>query len=223
MKIYLAQDWQEFVLCLGYKGDSIKDYFLSQLDDKAGDFRLTSKPNGAPEIQGLRPASEPWDITFAETGLETDTGGRLHRVRQYVGDGTFGLTYADGLSNIDLAALLAFHKSHGKLATVTAVRPVSTLGILEMADGQQIAGFREKPKMDHLINGGFFLFERDVLPRLAADGQLMGFNHDGFWACMDTYKDNITLNELWSSRQAPWKLWDDDGTPLPLQVVGGAR
>lgn len=225
MKSYLAQGLHEFVLCLGYKGSSIKRFFLSELDHEAGDFRLVQS-NGAPKVEPLRSAAEPWDITFAETGLETDTGGRLHRVRPYVGEGTFGFTYADGLADVDLQALVAFHRSHGRLATVTAVRPQSTLGLLDLGDGSTVRGFREKPQLDHLINGGFFLleqgvfdyttpncnFEKDVMPRLAADGQLVAYQHDGFWACMDTYKDNVTLNELWQRRRAPWKVWDDEGT-----------
>lgn len=224
MKLYLAQGFGDFVLALGYKGDRIKQFFLAELDQKAGDFRLVQS-NGTPAIEPLRSASEPWDIVFAETGLETDTGGRLHRVRSYVGDGTFGLTYADGLADIDLGSLTAFHRSHGRLATVTAVRPQSTLGLLDLAEGNMVRGFREKPRLDHLINGGFFLlepgvfdyttpscnFERDVLPRLAADGQLVAFPHEGYWACMDTYKDNVTLNELWQQQRAPWKLWSDNG------------
>ena len=231
MKIYMAQSFREFVLCLGYRGDSIKDYFLGLLDDKAGDFRLTTDGNGGiPRIEGLRTAAEAWDITFAETGLETDTGGRLHRVRPYVGGGTFFLTYADGLSDIDLAALLAFHKSHGRLATVTAVRPRSSLGLLDLNGDGQVVGFREKPLLDHVINGGYFVlepgifeyttascnFERDVLPRVAEDGQLMAYHHAGYWGCMDTYKDNVTLNELWKSKRAPWKIWDEgDHRPAP--------
>lgn len=220
MKIYGHYDFRSFVLCLGYKGRNIKEYFLEMMDDKSGDFRLNAQGVDTPVIENLKSTMEPWDITFAETGLKTDTGGRVHKVRDYVSDGTFSLTYADGVADIDLKKLYAFHKSHGKLATVTAVRRNSTLGIMDL-DGDRVNKFAEKPMMDFYINGGFFIlepeifnytddncnFETDVIPRVVADNQLMAYKHDGFWACMDTYKDNITLTEMWNKDKAPWRCW----------------
>ncbi len=223
MKIYSAHEFREFVLCLGYRGDSIKDYFLKMTDARSGDFRLRLDQDETAAIDVLRPRHEPWDIIFAETGLETDTGGRLHRVRDYTGGETFFLTYGDGVSDLDLGALLAFHKSHGKLATVTAVRPRTTMGVMAADDSGRVSKFHEKPVMEQFVNGGFFVFEqgvfeytdpdcnleRDVLPGLAGEGQLMAYRHQGFWSCMDTYKDNITLSEKWKSDAAPWRIWKE--------------
>ena len=220
MKSYAAQGFGEFVLCLGYQGDAIKQYFVELMDHTAGDFRLTPGEGGKPRIDVLQAAADAWDIVFAETGPETETGGRLHRVRRYV-DGTFMLTYGDGLSDVDINALLAFHKAHGKLATVTAVRPRSTLGLLALDDGGHVTNFAEKPVMESLVNGGFFVFEpgifeytqpncnleKDVLPKVAAERQLVAYKHEGFWACMDTYKDQMTLTEIWNGGHAPWKRW----------------
>src|SRR5688572_1062071 len=161
MKSYASQGYGEFVLCLGYQGDAIKDYFIELMDHTAGDFRLRPGDAGKPRIDVLEPAADAWDIVFAETGPETETGGRLHKVRRYV-DGTFMLTYGDGLSDVDINALLAFHKAHGKLATVTAVRPRSTLGLLALDDGGHVTNFAEKPVMESLVNGGFFVFEPGI-------------------------------------------------------------
>jgi glucose-1-phosphate cytidylyltransferase len=222
MKSYAAQNLNEFVLCLGYKGQLIKEYFLGVMDDRAGDFRLCVTEDGPPVLESLRSQREPWDIIFAETGLSTDTGGRVHRVRNYLGNTTFCLTYADGVSDIDIKALIDFHKSHGKIATVTAVRRQLTLGVMRVSDEDTVTNFAEKPMLDYYINGGFFVFEpevfdyttadcnleTDVLPKLVRDGQLKAYKHDGFWACMDTYKDNISLTELWNSGKAPWKVAD---------------
>lgn len=220
MKIYGSFGYRSFVLCLGYKGRNIKDYFLEMMDERSGDFRLTAEEDGQGKIESLRSSMEPWDITFAETGLKTDTGGRLHKVKDYV-EGTFSLTYADGVADIELQKLVDFHKSHGRLATVTAVRKHNNLGVMRLGDDGSVDKFAEKPLMDDYINGGFFIFEpgvfeytsdtcnleKDVLPKIAADGQLMAYKHNGFWACMDTYKDNITLTDLWSRDVAPWKTW----------------
>ena len=220
MKSYSAQNLSEFVLCLGYKGQLIKDYFLGAMDDRAGDFRLSAVGNGPPVLESLRSQREPWDVIFAETGLSTDTGGRVHKIRDYVDNSTFCLTYADGVSDIDIKALLDFHKSHGKVATVTAVRRQTALGVMRLNDADSVTNFAEKPMLEYYINGGFFVFEpeifdytsdncnleTDVLPQLVEEGQLMAYKHEGFWACMDTYKDNITLTELWNSGNAPWRV-----------------
>lgn len=224
MKLYSAHQFREFVLCLGYLGHSIKQYFLRLMDAKSGDFRLRLDDRDTAIIDVLRSRREPWDIVFAETGLETDTGGRLHKVRDYTGGERFFLTYGDGLSDLDLQALLAFHQSHGRAATVTAVRPRTTMGVLAMDDDDRVTRFNEKPLMEYFVNGGFFVFEpsvfefttptcnleRDVLPKLAENEQLMAYKYRGFWSCMDTYKDNITLSELWNNGDAPWKIWDTD-------------
>jgi glucose-1-phosphate cytidylyltransferase len=221
MKSYSAQGFGEFVLCLGYQGDAIKNYFLDLMDGKSGDFRLRPGEGGRPQVDVLKPMADAWDIIFAETGPDTETGGRLHRVRPYVDGGTFMLTYGDGLSDVDLHALLAFHRAHGKLATVTAVRPRSTLGLLQLDDEGCVTSFAEKPVMHSLVNGGFFVFEpgvfdytqascileKDVLPRVAAARQLVAYEHSGFWACMDTYKDQLTLTEIWNQGKAPWRRW----------------
>lgn len=221
MKSYSSQGLNEFVLCLGYKGQRIKEYFLGLMDERAGDFRLRADCDGPPAIENLRSLREPWDIIFAETGLTTDTGGRVYRTRDYVDGNTFSVTYADGVADIDIKALLEFHKSHGKLATVTAVRRQLTLGVMRLNGSDHVTEFAEKPMLDFYINGGFFVFEpgifdymdadcnleTDVLPKVVKDDQLLAYKHDGFWACMDTYKDNITLTELWASGAAPWKSW----------------
>ena len=160
-------------------------------------------------------------MTIADTGAETMTGGRIKAVQRYIGNETFMCTYGDGLADVDISKLLAFHKEHGKIATLTTVRPVSRFGILEMEEDGRVESFREKPQADGWINGGFFVFEPQIfdylednsvleqepLNRLAADGQLMGFKHDGFWQPMDTYRELTILNDLWKSGSAPWKVW----------------
>jgi len=169
--------------------------------------------------------AEDWpdgvEVDVVDTGLDTQTGGRIFRVRDRVGDGTFMATYADGVADIDLNALLARHDGHGDAATVTVVRPELQFGIAVIGDGDKVAGFREKPRAEHWINGGFFCFEpgvfdyltdnsvleREPLEGLASDEQLHAFRHTGFWECMDTYKDAVQLNDLWASGDAPWKLW----------------
>jgi len=193
MKIYSHFGFNEFVLCLGYKGEKIKEYFRES----------------------------EWDIIFAETGENTNTGGRIKRIEKYIGEDNFFATYGDGLANIDLQKLLDFHLGHGKMATLTAVQPYSQFGILEMAKNGTILDFKEKPKLDNWINGGFFVFnsrifeylgENDILEkapfeRLAAEKQLMAYKHGSFWECMDTYKDNVELNEMWTGNNAKWAVW----------------
>ncbi|MFH1587673.1 MAG: glucose-1-phosphate cytidylyltransferase [Candidatus Diapherotrites archaeon] len=197
MKSYSGFGFTDFVLCLGYKGEKIKDYF--------------SKNN-----------HEKWDIEFVDTGLETNTGGRVKKIEDYV-DGRFLCNYGDGLGDVDLDALIKFHGKKGKAATLTAVNPLSQFGIMEIGDSGTITKFREKPKLEHWINGGFFVFEKKVFDylgensvlerepfeNLAKDGEIAAFKHTGFWECMDTFKDNMLLNELWESGKAPWKKWSD--------------
>jgi len=194
LKIYQSFGHRDFVLCLGH----LKERF----EEWAG---------------GL---DEPWDVTLLDTGLDTPTGGRILAAHGAVGDDAFFATYGDGVADVDLAALLRFHRGHGKIATVTAVRPQGSFGIMHLASGR-VTAFEEKPVMRDWVNGGFFVFgpevfdylepgavlEREPFERLAADGQLMAYEHAGFWSCMDTYKDNLALNEEWASGAAPWRMW----------------
>jgi glucose-1-phosphate cytidylyltransferase len=219
LKIYSHYGFDDFVLCLGFLGDKIKRFFLEQnwLD---ADFTL--EKNSSLPIVKNREALENWRLTFAETGLETNTGGRLKRVEKYLeGEETFFVTYGDGLANVDLEKLLAFHRSHGRLATLTAVHPRTNFGILRIDESNFVTEFQEKPVMQEWINGGFFVFnrqifhylddnsvlEREPLERLAHEKQLIAFPHDGFWKCVDTFKDNLEFNQLWNEDRADWKVW----------------
>jgi glucose-1-phosphate cytidylyltransferase len=197
IQIYAHQGFGRFVLCLGYKAEMI-ERFVGE----------TAWPAGI-------------EIVCADTGLETPTGGRIQLVERHLGDRTFCATYSDGVADIDLHALTKYHGAHGALATMTVVRPELQFGVTELDGDGRVVGFREKPRAEHWINGGFFCFEpgvfhyltdssileREPLEGLAADDQLRAFRHTGFWDCMDTYKDAVTLNDLWSRGDPPWKLW----------------
>ena len=218
LNIYAAHGFGEFVLALGYKGESVKEYFLD-FYALNNDFTVDLASGGIEVHGGRQPA---WKVHLVDTGAETQTGGRLRRLRHLLGDGTFMLTYGDGVADIDLRRLLEFHRSHGKLATVSAVRPPSRFGSF-LLDGSRIARFEEKPQTgEGWINGGFFVLEPGVLDliegddtvwergpmeRLAAAGQLMAYQHDGFWQAMDTLREKRILEELWASGAAPWKVW----------------
>jgi len=219
MKIYAAQGFTDFILALGYHGDLIKRYFL-EYDWQSRDFTL-ALGDGAP-LYHTPNDTAGWRITFAETGAETMTGARVRKAARYVKTPRFFVTYADGVADIDLHALLAFHRRQGLLATMTGVRAFSRFGILE-TDGQgKVTGFQEKPLVDTLINGGFFIFEQDALrylegsddlilerepfANLAADRQLAVYEHHGFWRAMDTFKEAQELTSLWET-DAPWKIW----------------
>lgn len=219
MKMYSAHGINDFVVCLGYKGYLIKEYFANyflHMSDVTFDMA-----NNKMEVH--QRYAEPWRITLVDTGENTLTGGRLKRVSEYVKDEeAFCFTYGDGVADVDISALAAFHQQHGKLATVTAVQPPGRYGALDMCDGL-VRGFVEKPKGDGgWINGGFFVlspkvldyitgsetsWEGDPLVRLAAEGCLMAFEHHGFWQPMDTLRDKNHLEELWESGKAPWKTW----------------
>lgn len=220
MKIYSANGVHDFVICCGYKGYIIKEYFANYFLHMS-DVTFCMKKN---EMQVHNKRAEPWSVTLVDTGENTLTGGRLKRVRDYLDDEAFCFTYGDGVANVDIAAQIAFHKQHGKLATVTAVQPPGRYGALETNNDGQVKGFVEKPRGDGgCINGGFFIlspkvidyiegdqtsFEGDPLNRLTLDGQLMAFSHNGFWQPMDTLRDKNHLEELWQSGKAPWKVWE---------------
>lgn len=219
MKIYSAHGVKDFVICLGYKGYLIKEFFANYFLHTA-DVTIDLGKNS---MEVHRNWNEGWRITLVETGADTMTGGRLKAVREHLDDGEpFCLTYGDGVATVDVGKLIEFHGSHGGKATVTAVAPPGRFGVLEL-DGDRVNGFREKPAGDGgLINGGFFvldpsviddyidgpstIWEREPLERLASEGELHGFRHDGFWQPMDTLRDKIYLDELWASG-APWKCW----------------
>ncbi len=222
MKIYSHFGFRDFVVCLGYKGYYIKEYFAHYLLHESDvTFDFTSQ--GQPVSYG-QTVAEPWRVSLVNTGLDTMTGGRVRRVRPYVGDGPFMLTYGDGVARIDLAALLAFHRAHGRLATVTSTQPAGRFGSIELREDGTVTSFREKPAGDGAwINAGFFVFEPGVfdyikddatmleqepLDALARDGQLVAYRHRDFWQPMDTLRDKNLLERLWQSGQAPWKVWD---------------
>jgi glucose-1-phosphate cytidylyltransferase len=219
MKGYSAHGIHDFILCAGYRGYMIKEYFANYFLHQS-DVTFDMKDNRM-EVHEKR--SEPWRVTIVDTGDDSMTGGRLKRVVPYLGNETFCMTYGDGVGNVDIRASIAFHRAHGKLATLTAVQPSGRFGALNLAGGDRVASFQEKPRGDGAwINGGFFvldprvidfiegdatIWERDPMERLAAEGQMMAFRHEGFWQPMDTLRDKQKLEELWESGQAPWKIW----------------
>ncbi len=220
MQHYASYGFNEFCVALGYKGDHIKKYFLD-LYAMACDLTIDTRDGRVAQHDGQRPN---WRVHLIDTGLDSHTGGRVRRLRPQVGDETFMLTYGDGVSNIDLCKLLEFHRSHGKLVTLTAVRPLARFGQLDISDGK-VAEFEEKSQTkEGWINGGFMVMEpgvfdyidgdhidlaREPMERLAADGQLMAYQHEDFWQCMDTLRDKELLERLWQNGNAPWKTWRD--------------
>jgi len=221
MKYYAHFGFKEFVLCLGYKGEVIKDYFRNyQWNTSDVTLRLGSRP----EIRyhSVHPEDD-WEVTLLDTGQETMTGGRVKRALPYVGDKTFLLTYGDGLCNVDINALLARHRARGNKVTLTAVQPAGRFGELSLSD-EHVTGFQEKPANGHaFINGGFFvvepsigdaiagddsIFEREPLEKMAREKELCAFRHEGFWQCMDTYYEQQLLDKMWRSNRAPWKVWE---------------
>jgi glucose-1-phosphate cytidylyltransferase len=209
----------EFAIALGYKGEQIKRYML---DAACMQSDLTVKIQSG-QVERRASRTPDWTVHLADTGVDTLTGGRIKRLAQYLRDGTFMLTWGDGVANVDLDALVAFHRAHGRLATVTAVRPPARFGHLGF-DGDRVAEFSEKPQTSEgWINGAFFVlepgifdyiegdqtqWEREPMEGLARDGQLMAYRHEGFWQCMDTLRDKKLLQELWDQGNAPWKTWD---------------
>lgn len=221
MKLYSYYGYNDFVICCGYKQHMIKewfaDYFLHSCDITF-DFTQGNKMIIHNNI------TEPWKVTLVDTGLYTMTGGRVRRVREYLNDEPFFLTYGDGVSNVNISELLEFHKKNGKIATLTSVQPMGRFGSLDIMENGQISNFREKIKEDTgWINAGFMviepaimnyieddntIFEKESLVKVARDGQLDAYRHDGFWQCMDTLNEKNKLEEMWKSGNAPWKVWD---------------
>jgi glucose-1-phosphate cytidylyltransferase len=218
MKIYSSYQFNEFVIALGYKGEVIKDYFLNYRY-RARNLTISLRTGETTVHDG---DEEDWTLHLLDTGLHTQTGGRVKRVADFIGNETFMLTYGDGVANLDVSQLLAFHRKHGRLATMTTVRPPARFGGVSF-EGNLVVQFEEKPQIgEGWINGGFFvlepgvadyingdesIFERDPLERLAADGQLAAYRHDDFWQCMDTVRDVNFLESIWQSGNAPWQVW----------------
>lgn len=219
MKIYSAHGFNEFIVCLGYKGYVIKEYFANYFLHQS-DVTIDLKTN---ELQIHNSYAEPWKITLVDTGKDSMTGGRIRRVRHHIGDEPFMLTYGDGVGDVNVSALVDFHRKAGKLCTLTAVQPQARFGALNITENKGVQAFLEKPKGDGAwINGGFFVCQPDVfdliegdntpweaapLENLAATGQLTAFEHSGFWKPMDTLRDKVELETAWNSGTAKWKIW----------------
>ena len=219
MKLYSHYGFNDFVILLGYKGYSIKEffanYFLHQSDVT---IDLTTG-----EMEVHKNESEPWKVTLLETGLQTMTGGRIKRASSIINDSPFLLTYGDGVADVNIGDLVKYHKDHGKMLTMTSIQPEGRFGAIELADHNVVTSFREKPKGDGAwINGGYFvcqpqvldyivndsmIFEKEPLETLAAESQLVAYKHDGFWKCMDTLRDKMQLNDMWDAGKAKWKVW----------------
>lgn len=219
MKSYAHYGFTEFILCLGYKGDHIRDYFLNY-ETRNTDVTVTLGAKGILNHNGHSEIG--WQVTLADTGESTMTGGRIRRIRKYINDDHFMVTYGDGVSNVNIDDLWNFHKTSGKLGTVTAVRPSSRFGELSIENGI-VAAFKEKPQVQTgWINGGFFIFHKNIFDLIPDDSetledgllvtlanmkQLAVYQHAGFWQCMDTYREMLLLGNLWNNRKAPWKVW----------------
>jgi len=221
MKEYSHYGFNEFIICLGYKGYVIKEFFADYFLHTS-DVTFDLQKN---EMTVHDQFSEPWKVTLVDTGLNTMTGGRIKRIQKYVGNETFMLTYGDGVSDINIKELLKFHKSQGKKATLTAVHVEQRFGVLDMGENNEIDAFREKSVEDSsLINGGYMVleptvfnyikdddsvFEKETLEKLAHEGDLVAYKHNGFWKCMDTLRDKKQLEEMWNNNNAKWKVWKD--------------
>ncbi len=225
MKLYAHYGLHDFVLCLGYRGNMIKEYFLSY-EAMNNDFTICLGQKNHTLYHGAH-EEQDYRVTLADTGLDTMTGARVKRVARYLEGDTFMVTYGDGVSNLNIQALLTFHRSHGRLATVTTVRPTSRFGVLELDADGRVMQFAEKPELKGWASAGFFIFERNVLDylsddpgcilerepleRLARENQLVAYRHDGFFYAMDTYREYLYLNDLWNKGQAPWAMWRTNG------------
>lgn len=222
MKILGHQGISDFIVCTGYKGEQIKNYFANYASVNQ-DFTVRLGQDRDITYHGDVHDEANWSVTVADTGARSMTGGRIKRIQKYVGTERFLCTYGDGVADVDVAALLAYHESHGKLATVTSVQPLSRFGVLDLAEDGSVRQFKEKPQGEEWINIGYFIFEPEIfdflegddtvleegpLRRLAAQGQIAAYPHQGFWQPMDTYRESQHLNELWDSGTAPWRSWD---------------
>lgn len=221
MKYYSSYGFNEFIICCGYKGYVIKEYFADYYLHRS-DITFDFSDNNKMIVHNN--VAEPWKVTVIDTGLHTMTGGRLKRIQNYVGNETCMMTYGDGVSDVDLDVLLKFHREHGKAATLTAIQPGGRFGVLDIDDSQTVRQFSEKAKEDGgWINAGFMVlepeafsyiegdqtyFEKEPLENMAKDGNLAAYRHEGFWKCMDTMRDKGMLDELWNKGNAPWKRWE---------------
>lgn len=221
MKYYSSYGFNEFIICCGYKGYVIKEYFADYYLHRS-DITFDFSDNNKMIVHNN--VAEPWKVTVIDTGLHTMTGGRLKRIQNYVGNETCMMTYGDGVSDVDLDVLLKFHREHGKAATLTAIQPGGRFGVLDIDDSQTVRQFSEKAKEDGgWINAGFMVlepeafsyiegdqtyFEKEPLENMAKDGNLAAYRHEGFWKCMDTMRDKGMLDELWNKGDAPWKRWE---------------
>jgi glucose-1-phosphate cytidylyltransferase len=219
MKLYSHYGFDDFIICLGYKGHVIKEYFTNYYLHQA-DITFNLKDNS---IQVHNNFSEPWKVTLVDTGENTMTGGRLLRIKEFIGNNTFMMTYGDGVADVNIDDLLSFHKSKKKIATLTAAQPVGRFGALKINDDNLVTNFQEKPLVDGAwVNAGYFvlepkvleyikddgtMFERDPLQKLSSENQLNAFEHKGFWMPMDKLSDKVELERLWQTKNAPWKLW----------------
>lgn len=220
MKIYSHFGVRDFVVCVGYRGNVIKEYFLNY-EALSNDFTIHLGSEDDVEFHGSHLESD-WRVTVVDTGLDTNTGGRVKQIEPFVGDDDFFVTYGDGLADVDIGALLAYHQTHGRVATVTTVQPPMRFGVLDIGDDGTVTTFREKPKSEDWVSGGFFVFRRGVFDYLDVDdvleqrpmltltkeGQLMAYRHRGFWQPMDTYREFLILEELWQSGARPWQVWN---------------
>lgn len=219
MKIYSYYGYNDFILCVGYKGHMLKQYFM-EMYWRNNDFTLSTFNENS--VKYHTRGNENWKITIIDTGINTLTGGRIKKIKDYVNGEEFMLTYGDGLSNVDIHKLLAFHKKKGKLATLTGVHPISPFGVMDVKN-EIVTSFREKPVLEDMVNGGYMVlnkkafdyipeedcsFEQEPLKRLAADGELAVYKHKDFWTAIDTYKDVERVNQLWKAGKSDWKLWD---------------
>jgi glucose-1-phosphate cytidylyltransferase len=220
MKLYAHHGITEFVICIGYRGDVIKEYFLNY-EAWNNDFTINLGRSHEIVFHDQHLEAE-WRVTVAETGAETQTGGRVKAIERYVKDDErFMVTYGDGVADVDVKALLSFHERHAKVATITTVRPLSRFGLVDVRDDGTVDHFREKPQMDDWVSAGFFVFEQEIfrhltpdsvleqapLEALAKEEQLVAYRHEGFWQPMDTYRESKLLNDMWASGAAPWRLW----------------
>ncbi|NEP42933.1 MAG: glucose-1-phosphate cytidylyltransferase [Okeania sp. SIO2H7] len=221
MKIYARYGYQDFIICLGYRGNVIKEYFLNY-EAMNNDFTIHLGEKHQITYHNAH-TEQDFRVTLVDTGLETMTGGRVKRIEKYIQEDTFMVTYGDGVADVDIHALLSFHKQHGKLATLTTVRPFSRYGVINLDEEGTVVDFAEKPQEKNWANAGFLVFnrgvfdylksdddvlEKEAIERLAADNRLMAYRHEGFFFAMDTYREYKYLNQLWDSGEAPWKVWE---------------